>query len=611
MRFQSLTTLLRTLAHGADPRRSLVVRLIWLVIALTASFAIAASLWVGRVAREIVVQQHVRRLVLETDQLGSDLGQAIDARVMAVRGLDTSQGAAAAFAYLTSTYPRLGWTVAADADGRVVNGDGMAKGIDVRGTDWFTAGRNRPWIGVGPTDGTAQEFGDLALPLKDAQGATTGVIVAHLNWHWAAHDLQRLSASLDPRGSAQTLVLDEHGSIRVGPASLTGKPWNGVVIPDAPRVDATPASEPLPKSAPRFERLPDGHTVLVARAPILLDPAREASLGWEVQLSEPKEQVFQRADALALRILWISICLGAVTAALGAAGAGRLTHRLQRLTRSAAAVGRNEFSRIEVPSGHDEVAQLAGVLSKVLDDLRIERSELLSLSTELERRVGIRTREVERLAEEARYAAVVRERLKIARDLHDTLAHSMMAMLSEIRLLRKLQTHDPAALAEELARAEEVAHDGLNEARTAITQMRVNAVRDTGLGAALAQMLDRFRDRTGIAAKFSADPVAASVGDERAETLFRMAEEALRNIERHSSAGNVGVALDTIDDTHVRLRIEDDGVGFDPERTRPGHYGLVGLREQAQLIGADLLIDSMPGRGTVLSAVLRIVPELL
>jgi signal transduction histidine kinase len=205
----------------------------------------------------------------------------------------------------------------------------------------------------------------------------------------------------------------------------------------------------------------------------------------------------------------------------------------------------------------------------------------------------------------------VRERLKIARDLHDTLAHSMMAMLSEVRLLRRLETRDPASLRDELARAEEVAHEGLNEARTAIAQMRVNAVRDTGLGAALGKAFDRFIDRTGLSGEFSADPEAARFGDERAETLFRMAEEAMRNIERHAMATRAAVALEIIDAAEIRLRIEDDGVGFDPAAPHPGHYGIVGLREQAQLIGARLDIDSAPGLGTKLRVTLRIAPEVL
>jgi len=75
----------KALLRSLDPRHSLVAGIIWLVIALAASFAIAASVWVGGVAREIVLQQHVRRLALETDQLGSDLGQAVTARLQALR----------------------------------------------------------------------------------------------------------------------------------------------------------------------------------------------------------------------------------------------------------------------------------------------------------------------------------------------------------------------------------------------------------------------------------------------------------------------------------------------------------------------------------------------
>jgi signal transduction histidine kinase len=317
--------------------------------------------------------------------------------------------------------------------------------------------------------------------------------------------------------------------------------------------------------------------------------------------------VFQRADALALRILWVSLCLGAATVLLGTIGARHLTRRLKRLTLSVACFGRNEGERIEVPGGVDEAAQLGGAFAKIVDDLQQERRDLRTLSNELERRVAVRTSEVERLAEESRYAAIVRERLKIARDLHDTLAHSMMAMLSEIRLLRRLQAHDPSAVAAELAHAEEVAHEGLKEARTAITQMRVNAVRETGLGPALSNEFERFADRTGLAGEFTADADAARFGDERAETLLRMAQEALRNVERHACASRVAVALQT-SGTHLELRIADNGVGFDPAQIRPGHFGIVGLREQAELIGAQLQIDSRPNDGTTLTVSLRLSP---
>jgi signal transduction histidine kinase len=581
----------------------LAAGIIWLMVALAASFAVAASVWAGSVAREIVVQQHVRRLALETQQLASDLGQAVSARIEAVR----SGGAlppAQLFAHLTSSYPDLGWIAVTDAAGTIVAGDeavGAKNGAAPKA--WLSRGAKGLWIGLieqSSVHGSVPFLGDMSAPLKDASGQLVGVIAAHLTWPWAAGDVQRLSNVLDSHGSAQSLILNDAGMVTVGPAWLRDTVWKGVQVEESP----------TESDSAHFERLPDKDVVLVIRAPVKIIGAANPR-GWSVQLSEPKEFVYQRANALAVRIWWISICLGAATALLGALGARHLTGRLKKLTHSASAVGRNEIARIEVPSGHDEVAQLASAFAKVLDDLRQERTGLLNLSSELERRVAVRTREVERLAEESRYAAIVRERLQIARDLHDTLAHSMMAMLSEVRLLRKLHVHDPDSLPNELARAEEVAHEGLNEARSAITQMRGNSVRDIGLGPALAKAIERFENRTGLNVEFISDGEAARFGDERAEVIFRMTEEALRNIERHAGASRINIRLDSENGTQLALLIEDDGVGFDPRAVRPGHFGLIGLREQARLINAELEIDTEPNRGTKLKLVLRIAPEAL
>jgi signal transduction histidine kinase len=224
---------------------------------------------------------------------------------------------------------------------------------------------------------------------------------------------------------------------------------------------------------------------------------------------------------------------------------------------------------------------------------------LQSLNAELDQRVAARTREIERLAKQAGYDAVVRERLKIARDLHDTLAHSMMAMLTEIRLLKRIAATNPGALGEELMRAEETAHQGLKEARDAIAQMRFNPVRDEGLSAALADFVELFVERTGIPVDYTSDAQAGAFADERAETLFRIAEEAMRNVERHAGATRVAVSLRASPNGDgVTLTIADDGVGFDAEAAHPGHYGLAGLREQARLIGAALTIHSALQQGT-------------
>ena len=609
---------LKSFLWTINPRRSLVAGAMWLIIALAVTFSIAAAVWVGSIARENVLEQHVRRLLLETDQLSSDLGQALSARLDAVRAagpilraanaLGRPVGLGGVFDELVSAYPQLDWIAIADSAGIVVASNGaLHQGDNVNTSPWFSSGLYGPWLGVIGENARLQTspaasaagLGDMAIPVREETGRIVGVIAAHVSWRRAVHHPERLTDELDPRSATEAYVLDRGGIVLIGPEDMRHKPWNGIAVNERPPA-ALAGSLPETTDALQFERLLDGRRVLVSRS--LVGAGTEiTALGWQVQLSEPNERVYQRADALALRILWVSMCLGAVTALLGILGARQLTGRLKRLALSVASVGEDEAAKIEIPRGVDEVAQLGAAFAKILGDLQQERSEL-------ERRVAVRTREVERLAEESRYSAIVRERLKIARDLHDTLAHSMMAMLSEIRFLRRLQTHDPAAVTDELARAEKVAHEGLQEARTAITQMRVTAVRETGLGPALANAFERFIDHTGLSGDFSADVEAARFGDERAETMLRMAQEALRNVERHARATRVVVRLQSTHDSLLELRIEDNGIGFDPQALRPGHYGIVGLREQADLIGAELRIDSKPNVGTTLRVSLSLSP---
>ena len=626
-----------------DPRRSLAAGAMWLIVALAVTFSVAAAIWVGGIARQNVFEQHVRRLTLETDQLSSDFGQAFSSRLGAVRaagsilrhpGIEGSaNGLAQVFDELESAYPDLDWITLADTSGVIVSTQGdLGAGSRVDASPWFVAGLKGPWLGIigdpppsSDEAGTGQVgaapmvagrpgtgrpgddslLGDMAAPVRDATGKVVGVIAARLRWPRTPNHPLRLTDEPDAPGTTHAYVLDGGGLVLIGPDDARGRPWSGVWVDHRPAVPADSFDPAM--AALQFERLPNGREVLVSRAPLSLGADAPAT-GWQVQLCEPNERVYLRADALALRILWVSLGLGAATALLGIVGARHLTRRLQLLTHSVAQVGRNEAAQLQVPSGRDEVTQLAGAFAKILHDLQQERHELKTLSAELERRVAVRTREVERLAEESRYAAIVRERLTIARDLHDTLAHSMMAMLSEIRFLRKLQSHDPAAVAGELARAEEVAHEGLKEARTAITRMRVNAVRETGLGPALSTLLARFVDHTGLAGEFTADPEAARFGDERAETIVRMAQEALRNVEKHARATRVTVALRSVQETHLELRIEDNGIGFDPGAHRPGHFGIVGIREQADLIGAELRIDSRPNEGTRILVSLKLSP---
>lgn len=335
-----------------------------------------------------------------------------------------------------------------------------------------------------------------------------------------------------------------------------------------------------------------------------------AALGLQVAVRQPAEERGHGGGGLHEKLTVISILLSVTAALVGAAFARWLTRGLGELTAQVRRVARQEAEGIAPPRGHDEVAVLGRAFGHLLHALRQERDELDRMTQDLERRVQARTREVERLAADSRYAAVVRERLRLARDLHDTLAHSMMEMLVEVRMLRVLHARDPQKLGAELERAEALALQGLKEAREAVSQIRVNAVRDLGLGPALAAAVNRFAERTGLEVRFAADARAASFADARAETMFRIAEEALRNIDRHANARHVDVTLKDLAEGTVELVITDDGVGFDPAAAHPGHYGVLGIREQAELIGAQLELVSAPSAGATVRVRLRVGPEM-
>jgi len=92
--------------------------------------------------------------------------------------------------------------------------------------------------------------------------------------------------------------------------------------------------------------------------------------------------------------------------------------------------------------------------------------------------------------------------------------------------------------------------------------------------------------------------------------VYRILQETLTNVHKHAQAGRVHVRLQQ-DARMIICSVEDDGIGFDSDAPRQGHYGIVGLHEQAHLIGAHLRIDSAPGKGTTLTVTLRMAPEML
>ncbi len=634
MLLSSLTALTRisrdlfmhSLVRHLDPRHSLASAIGWLVFALSIGVVLVASAWVGDIVRVNVLDQRGRQLDRTAERIAAELNLNLALRLQSLRALaamlatelheDDHAALQRFLENLQRAYPEFDWIGVANPQGRVLaTTQAVLEGARVTDPSWFALGLKGSAIGVvrraptaatnspTATDDVPEPTVGLVASAIDVNGNTVGVIGTQLSRRWLSDLAGTLGQKMRGSAGTEALLLDEAGMVLIGPASLKGKRWQSIVestgsrgptaVVDLARGNATGST--------RIERLAGGSRYLVARATPAASDALQ-SLGWGVVVFQPLADATQRAGILQGQIAAILLGLGLLAALLGVLLARRVTRGLNAIARSADAVRAGFAQEIAVPPGRNEAARLGLALEELLLSLQRERSALQTLNAELDQRVAARTREIERLAEQEGYAAVVRERLKIARDLHDTLAHSMMAMLTEIRLLKRLSVADPGALAEEFTRAEEAAHQGLKEARAAIAQMRFNPVRDAGLAAALGDFVNVFVERTGIPVDYATDAPVGAFADKRAETLFRIAEEAMRNVERHARATRVTVSLRvTPDGRGLRMTIADDGVGFDAEATHPGHYGLAGLREQAQLIGAVLDIHSAPQQGTTIS----------
>jgi signal transduction histidine kinase len=193
--------------------------------------------------------------------------------------------------------------------------------------------------------------------------------------------------------------------------------------------------------------------------------------------------------------------------------------------------------------------------------------------------------------------AISRERNRLARDLHDTLAHSLSALTVQLQALRTLLANDPDSARELVNELLTLARRGLGESRQAIQSLRADPVQLLGLEGALRDMVQSFQARTGVQASLSVAGQDLDPTVEEAQALFRIAEEALTNVERHASAQQVTLLLVSGADW-LDLVIRDDGVGFDPTAADPKRYGLTGMQERAAIIGATLEVKSRPGAGS-------------
>lgn len=184
------------------------------------------------------------------------------------------------------------------------------------------------------------------------------------------------------------------------------------------------------------------------------------------------------------------------------------------------------------------------------------------------------------------------ERARIARELHDRVAQSLAYVAFELERMSNMPGDKDA----EIADLRVVVRDIVRELRETIYQLRANVSEAEDIVMVASGYLQRFAERTGITTHWlpsDSAPLPYRIEQE----LWRIGQEALVNVERHSQATEVMVRW-AVHDGIARLEVADNGTGFELETVVGEHYGLVGMRERADAIGAQLAIESRPGRGT-------------
>ncbi|MFC2030847.1 sensor histidine kinase [Chloroflexota bacterium] len=247
---------------------------------------------------------------------------------------------------------------------------------------------------------------------------------------------------------------------------------------------------------------------------------------------------------------------------------------------------------------------LVGYVIVTLATVQREQRAALALAYDLQAAANERLQQYAATVEEL---TISRERNRLARELHDTLAHSLSAVTVQLEAVRSLWQVDPERARTILDQADETARTGLTEARRALQALRASPLQDLGLVLALRELAESAAERSGASLELDLPTQMEGHLEPIVEQgAYRIAQEALENIVRHAQAGLIAVRFEQRSDV-LELSIEDDGLGLDAEALSPagegeeGNLGIRGMQERADLIDGQLQISSREGQGTEVS----------
>jgi len=197
-------------------------------------------------------------------------------------------------------------------------------------------------------------------------------------------------------------------------------------------------------------------------------------------------------------------------------------------------------------------------------------------------------------------AAREEERRSIAREIHDELGQALTTMKLELSLLREEVLQDAAAATQRIQSLKDSVDETIHAVKRIITKLRPGLLDDLGLIAAIEWQAKDFQRHTGIVCEVLAEPEEMNINSEISTAMFRIFQETLTNIARHSRATRVTVDLIQANDV-LKLQVHDNGRGITAEEINdPKSFGLIGIRERAQYWHGTVEINGKPEVGTTI-----------
>ncbi|MBI1877793.1 MAG: sensor histidine kinase [Chloroflexi bacterium] len=203
--------------------------------------------------------------------------------------------------------------------------------------------------------------------------------------------------------------------------------------------------------------------------------------------------------------------------------------------------------------------------------------------------------------------AALRERERLARDLHDSLGHALVTLAVQLEAIQRLYPINPQGASTQIDEMKTLTRASMEALRHTLAGLRTLGLNQRPLAQALADLSAETGQRTGLAITYRVDPEVDQLSQAMTEALWRVTQEALMNVEKHAAARHVQIDLQMKPEA-VTLRMADDGIGLPSDLTsRPGHYGLRGMRERIEGLGGVLTVGSNGQAGTVIEASLPLI----